>query len=64
MSVPAEKGKSGALRKGGLVFMGSETETVCVRTRGNCLLEAVRVFGYSIGSVKQHWGLGKFTVSE
>lgn len=37
MSVHAEKGKAGALRKGGLVLMRAVGQKLCVRIREICL---------------------------
>lgn len=64
MSVPAEKGKAGAHRKGGLVLMWAQRQKQCVSGQERAVCGGERSLGYSIASVQQSRGLGEFTVSE
>lgn len=64
MTVPDEKGKAGAHRKGGLVLMWARRQKRCVPGRGRAVCGTELSLGYSIGSVQQSGGLGEFTVSD
>lgn len=54
MSVPAEKEKAGAHRKGGLVSMRAHRLKRCVSGQARAVLERQLSFGYSITSVEQN----------
>ena len=53
MSVPAEKGKAGAHRKGGLVLMRARRQRRCVSGQEGAVCGGERSLGYSIASVQQ-----------
>ena len=62
MSVPAEKGKAGAHRKGGLVLTWAQRQKQCVSGQEGAVCGGELSFGYSKASVQQRGGLGEFTV--
>lgn len=53
MSVPAEKGKAGAHRKGGLVLTQARRQKQCVSGQARAVCGRELSLGYSIGSVQQ-----------
>lgn len=53
MSVPAEKGKAGAHRKGGLVLMCAQRQKQCVSEQQRAACGRELSLGYSVVCVRQ-----------